>query len=708
MSNTGYRLVLAEKPSVAKSLALVLGANERKDGFLVGGGYIVSWCFGHLVELAHPAAYGEQYKRWAYDTLPILPETWRYTAQSDKKKQLAILRSLMNRADIDSVINACDAGREGELIFRLVYDFCKCSKPIQRLWISSMEDGAIRKGFENLRDGSAYDNLYSAALCRTQADWAMGINATRLFSILYKNTLAVGRVQSPTLAMIVSREAAVLDFVPQLFFIPIIDTGEFTASGEKLNTLEDAEVIRADCYGMDATILSIEKKEKSEAPPKLYDLTTLQRDANRLLGYTAQQTLDYAQTLYEKKLATYPRTDSRFLTEDMADGLPELVNKTAQCLPFIKSPVSVVPALVVNSTKVSDHHALLPTRAVCTLDFDTIPSGERNILTMLIVRLACAVGETHRYESATVLLECAGHTFTTKGKTILQGGWKDIDAAFKGQLNKETADNPAEDDHDDSGCLPLLSERQVFSSAEVSIHEGKTSPPRRYTEDLLLAAMETAGTLPDFEAERKGLGTPATRAGMIEKLVKTGFVERKKKLLVPTPKGTSLIAVLPEDIKSPLLTAEWEQKLKQVEVGELSSVVFMDGIAALVKGLVAAHTAPLPQYASLFAEQSKGTLVGKCPRCGADVTESVKGFFCSSRACKFALWKDARFWSAKGKKLDVKTAAALLSSGSVFFSDLKSERTSKKYAATVLLEDDGQKANYRLDFKHKNDRRKSA
>lgn len=702
------KLVIAEKPSVAKSLAGVLGANERGEGCFFGGGYIVAWCYGHLVELARPAEYGDQYKRWAYDTLPILPDTWRYLPSGDKKQQFDVLRALMKRGDVETIVNACDAGREGELIFRLVYEYCKCSKPIQRLWTSSMEDAAIREGFDKLRDGVAYENLYHAALCRAQVDWVAGINATRLFSILYESTLNVGRVQSPTLAMIVAREMAVQDFTPELLYTPVIEVEGLSAAGDKLKTSEEAENVRVACDGGSATVLSVEKKEKTEVPPKLYDLTSLQRDANRLLGYTAQQTLDYAQAIYEKKLATYPRTDSRFLTGDMAAGLPELVNLTAMRLPFAKVPVPVDPAQVVNDAKVSDHHAILPTSMVRKLDLGTLPTGERNILTMLIVRLACAVGEAHAFETAAAVLECSGFHFTAKGKTVLREGWKAFDSLYRAALKKKGEESDTEDEQDD-GALPELAEGQVLSPVAASVREGKTSPPKRYTEDLLLAAMETAGAedMPD-DTERKGLGTPATRAGIIEKLVRTGFVERKKKLLLPTQKGTNLIAILPEEIKSPLLTAEWEQKLKQVERGELSSEVFMDGIAALVKGFVSAHTAPLPACASLFAERPKGTVLGKCPRCGADVTESGKGFFCSSRACRFALWKDARFWQAKDKKLDKKIAATLLSEGRVFLSDLKSGRTGKTYAATVVLADDGSKVNFKLDFVQKNDGRKSA
>jgi DNA topoisomerase-3 len=690
------KLVICEKPSVAASVAAVLGASERRDGYFEGEGYLVSWCYGHLVELAAPAAYGEQYKRWSLSSLPILPEEWKHTAPEDKKKQLAILRTLAGRADVDILVNACDAGREGELIFRLVYEYCECKKPFKRLWISSMEDAAIRSGFASLKDGSAYDNLYRAALCRARADWLVGINATRLFSCLYGSTLNVGRVQSPTLSLIVSREQAAAAFVPEPFYTPVIDTGAFLASGERLKAADDAEAIRASCDGKDATVLPAEKKEKTEAAPKLYDLTALQRDANRLLGYTAQQTLDYAQALYEKKLLTYPRTDSRYLTEDMAAGLEELVNLTAESLPFISAPPAVIHAgRVTDDSKVSDHHAIIPTAAAAGADRDSLPTGERDILTLAAVRLICAVSEAHRFEAVTVTLECEGRRFTARGRTVLAEGWKAIDAAFRASLKEK----PDEESDADGAALPELTEGQIFSSVTASVKEGKTSPPKRFTEDTLLAAMESAGAedTPD-EAERKGLGTPATRAGVIEKLVRSGFVERKKKNLIPTEKGTNLAAILPEDIKSPLLTAEWEQKLLDIQRGELTDSAFMDGIVSLARELAVSHSAPIPKYADLFASAPRGDTVGVCPRCGAAVTESGKGFFCSSRACRFALWKDSRFWQAKGKALDKKTAAALLTDGRVFFSDLKSEKTGKTYRATIELADDGQRVNYKLLF----------
>jgi DNA topoisomerase-3 len=701
----GYGLIVTEKPSVAQSIAAVLGVNKRGDGHLEGGGWLISWCFGHLVELAPADAYGEQYKRWSYDTLPILPDVWKYKASDSKKKQLDILRSLMNRADVDSIVNACDAGREGELIFRLVYDQCKCRKPVQRLWISSLEDSAVREGFAKLRPGADYDDIYRAALCRAQADYVVGINSTRLFSCLYGTTLSVGRVQSPTLALIVSREEALRSFISEPFYTPEIYCGEFTASGEKLKEPEAAESVRAAADGRDAVVLSIEKQMKNISPPKLYDLTTLQREANRLFGYTAQQTLDYAQSLYEKKLVTYPRTDSRYLTSGMKPGLSTLVSSVAAILPFsIDEDPVINTTAVIKDSDVSDHHAIIPTPAVSGAELSSLPSGERDILHMIAVRLVCAVGSNHSYEAVTAVLECGGNTFTAKGRMIIYDGWKVFDDAFRSTLKNEPDKDTGESDTSDEGRLPELSKGQIFESVTATVKEGKTSPPKRYTEDTLLSAMETAGAedFPD-DAERKGLGTPATRAATIEKLIKSGFVERQKKCLVPTNKGVNLIAVLPEDIKSPLLTAEWEQKLKLVERGELAGSGFMDGIASLTRALVAAHRVPSPEYAALFVDANNfaakhGGIIGACLRCGSEVSESATGFFCSNRACKFAMWKDNRFFGAKGKKLDKKTAAALLTEGRVFFSDLRREKTGKTYAATILLEDTGDRVNFKLDF----------
>lgn len=693
------KLVIAEKPSVAMALAGTLGAKARKDGYLEGSGYLVSWCVGHLVELAQPEAYSEQYAKWRRDDLPILPNAWKYTVSKGKKKQIDILRRLMADQRIVSIVCATDAGREGELIFRLVYEYCKCKKPVQRLWISSMEDSAIYEGFDKLRPGADFDRLYAAALCRAHADWLVGINATRLFSVLYGTTLNVGRVMTPTLALLVQREAEILAFESKPFYVPEIACGGFMASGEKLPDSTQAERIRAVCDGQTATVHSLEKQQKTIQPPKLYDLTTLQRECNRLYGFTAQQTLDYLQSLYEKKLCTYPRTDSQFLTEDMRFATGSLTLWLWQNMPFAGEG-SAVPNLdrVIDNSKVTDHHAVIPTAEITRADLSTLPSGERDVLMLVAARLLCAAAQPHRFEAVTATLDCTGHSFTAKGKTILQGGWKTIEQAFRSTLKSK----PKEGGEAEK-ALPDLKEGQRFAKATVSVREGKTSAPKRYTEDTLLSAMECAGAgdMPE-DAERKGLGTPATRAATIEKLVKAGFVERTKKQLSPSQKGISLIAVLPDVIKSPALTAEWEAMLKQVERGELRSGDFMEGIAGLTRGLIAEHKAPKEEYRTLFSspQGTKREIVGICPRCGGHVIESKQGFFCENRACSFALWRDNRFFAAKKKTLTKTVAAALLKEGRVFMSGLYSEKTGKTYDAVVVLDDTGGKyVNFKLEFK---------
>jgi len=696
------KLLICEKPSVAQSIAAVLNAKQRQDGFLMGGGWIVSWCVGHLVELADAGAYDERFAKWNISDLPILPDEWRFVSRGDKKKQLDILRKLMADKSVDSVICATDAGREGELIFRLVYDYCKCKKPVQRLWISSMEDAAIREGFDRLRPGADYDRLYRAALCRSQADWLVGINATRLFSCLYGATLNVGRVQTPTLALVVQREAEIQSFKVEPFYTPEIGTGDFTASGERLTDPDAAERVRAACDGKAPTVRSVQREKKTAAAPKLYDLTTLQRECNRLFGFTAQQTLDYTQALYEKKLCTYPRTDSRFLTSDMAAGLPALVQAVSAALPFASGQeVPVNAAQVVDDGKVSDHHAIIPTPSMPKANLSALPAGERDVLTLIAVRLLCAVGEKHCFETVAAVLDCESYSFTAKGRTVLRDGWTAVDRAFRAVLKNRPEDEDGEEDKalPDGGRLPELSEGQVFPSVSASVREGKTSPPKRFTEDSLLAAMEAAGSedMPE-DAERKGLGTPATRAGVIEKLVKTGFMDRKKKQLAPAEKGVNLIAILPDTVKSPALTAEWEHKLKRIERGELDDKVFMTDIAAMTLGLVKAHPTPEAEHAGLFAKTPEGEAVGACPRCGGSVYENKKGFCCEHRACGFALWKNSKFFTAKRKELNRKTAAALLTEGRVFIIGLYSEKTGKTYDAAVVLDDTGDFVNFKLEF----------
>ncbi len=562
------------------TLAKVIGATNRYDGYLEGGGYIVSWCVGHLVELSQPESYDEKYSKWRYDDLPILPKEWQYQVSQSTKKQFGILKKLMQRSDIESLVCATDAGREGELIFRLVYNQCRCKKPFERLWISSMEDTAIKEGFEHLRNGTEYDALYEAALCRERADWIVGINATRLFSCLYGQTLNVGRVMTPTLAMVVMRDAAIRGFTPDPFYTVRLQMDGFSSNSERIKDKALADNLAKACVDAgNTTVRKVEKKEKREKAPQLYDLTSLQRDANRQLGYTAQQTLDYTQALYEKKLVTYPRTDSRFLTDDMEGSIPALVRSVQSAFKVSEDyPVEMNVKQVINSSKVSDHHAIIPTKTAICFDISSLPRGEQAVLQLIVRRLICAVSNSSIYSETDILLECGGEIFKTKGKTILDIGWK----RYLGATDKKT-------DEDDSE-LPKLNEGEKLHILSTEVKEGRTSPPKKFTEDLLLQAMETA-SLDEFpdEVERKGIGTPATRAGVIEKLVQKGFIERigdkKTKYLVSTDKGNALITVIPEQIQSPSMTAEWEEKLLAVEHGELDSKEFMNEISEIISTL---------------------------------------------------------------------------------------------------------------------------
>ena len=691
------KLVIAEKPSVAKSIAAVLGANSRKDGYLEGSGFLVSWCVGHLVELAAASAYGENYAKWALADLPILPEHWAYTILPDSRKQFDTLKKLMERPDVASLVCATDAGCEGELIFRLVYEQANCKKPVERLWISSMEDSAIRDGFAHLKPSVDYDRLYEAALCRVQADWLVGINATRLFSILYHRTLNIGRVMTPTLALIVQREAAIDAFKPTSFYTVTVAFPDFTVASERITDKPQAEALQAACLtAAHATVKSVERKEKDEKPPALYDLTTLQREANRLLGFTAQQTLDYLQSLYEKKLATYPRTDSRYLTSDMAGSLPLLVNTTAKAMPFAeKLTIRCNPAQVIDDSKVSDHHAIIPTQSIRETDLSALPAGELALLQLISARLLCAVGQPHAYAETSVVAECAGQEFKAKGRAILNPGWRELDGRYKDTLkNKPEPEKEAK-------ALPVLSEGDILSVVTAAVKEGKTSPPAHFTEDTLLSAMETAGAgeMPE-DAERKGLGTPATRAGILEKLIKVGFVERKKVKkathLMPTHEGVALITVLPDQIQSPSMTAEWEHRLKEIERGGLEPDAFLSEIAAMLTELTGRYEA-VKDAAVLFPSDKES--LGKCPRCGASVVEISKGFVCENRDCGFAIWKENKFFTAKKKKLTKALVTELLSTGRARLTGCYSEKTGKTYDATVVLDDTGGKyVSFKLEF----------
>lgn len=694
------KLVIAEKPSVAKSIAAVLGATDGKNGYQEGNGWRVSWCVGHLAEAAQPDAYNPDWKKWKLADLPLLPEPFSFQIMEKTEDQFAVLKRLLNDNSTELVINACDAGREGELIFRNVYNLSNCSKPMKRLWISSMEDAAIRAGFASLQDSAHYDKLFHSAFCRAEADWLTGINGSRFFSLTFDAKLNVGRVMTPTLALLVQREAEIDAFAPKVFWTVVLDLGGFSAATERLQQREKALTLAESC-GNTATVTSVEQKERSEKAPALYDLTTLQRDANRILGYEAQQTLDYLQSLYEKKLCTYPRTDSRFLTDDMQPVVEKHV-AVAGSVCGAWAPDTVNAGQVCDSSKVSDHHALIPTLAVTPNAVEALPLGEREILRLVSYGLLRAVSPAHRYSETVVCFFCAGTTFKAKGKTVLEPGWKAYDRKPETESGEEKTKKET--------VLPELTVGQALPIRETTVKAGKTSPPKHYTEDTLLAAMEAAGAkdMPE-DAERKGLGTPATRAGVIEKLITTGYVERQKVKkvtnLLPTVSGKALIAVLPQEIQSPQLTAEWEHRLKEIERGELEPEEFLQDIKAMLSGIIRDYK---PNEASrmLFPPRNKKEAVGKCPRCGKDVIEIQKGFVCQDRACGFSIWKASHFFTNKGISPSPELIAALLSLKPVLLRCF-SQKTEKPYLAKITLTDDGKNTDFKMEFpKSKKGRRK--
>ncbi|RHC54929.1 DNA topoisomerase III [Enterocloster bolteae] len=692
-------LVIAEKPSVAQTIAAALGVKNKKDGYMEGGGYLISWCVGHLVQLAEAAAYGEQYKKWSYDSLPILPETWQYDVSKGKEKQFHILKELLHRTDVSEVVNACDAGREGELIFRFVYEVAGCKKPIRRLWISSMEESAIREGFSHLKDGKEYAPLYQSALCRAKADWLIGINATRLFSCLYNRTLNVGRVQTPTLKMLADRDAAISTFKKEKYYHVRLNLSGAEAASGKLSDRSEAEALKKSCEASRAVCTSLVREKKTAAPPKLFDLTSLQREANRIYGYTAKQTLDLAQTLYEKKLLTYPRTDSSYLTDDMGEMAATVISLLCGTLPFMEG-VDFSPeiARVLNSQKVSDHHAIIPTMELAKADLAALPESEKTILTLAGARLCMASAAPHLYEAVTAVFSCAGTDFTARGKTVLMDGWKDLERRYRATLKHK----PDTDDGDNADVtLPELSEGQTFSNPAAKVTEHDTTPPKPYNEASLLSAMERAGNEDtDPDAERKGLGTPATRAAVIEKLVSSGFVERKGKQLIPTKDGNNLVCILPDNLTSPKLTAEWENNLTQIAKGEADPAAFMDGIEAMTRELVQTYSAVLEDKKDLFKAEKPE--IGKCPRCGSPVYEGKKNYYCSDRDCAFVMWKNDRFFEDRKVTFSAKIAAAFLKSGKAKVKGLYSPKTGKTYDGTLVLADTGGKyVNYRVELPKK-------
>ena len=689
------KLIIAEKPSVAQTIAAALGVKEKKDGYIEGNGYVISWCIGHLVQLSEAAAYGEQYKKWSYDSLPILPQEWQYTVAADKGKQFKILKDLMHRADVSEVVNACDAGREGELIFRFVYEMAGCKKPMRRLWISSMEDSAIKEGFSRLKNGEEYDALFASALCRAKADWLIGINATRLFSVLYNHTLNVGRVQTPTLKMLVDRDAAITTFKKEKYYHVRLALSGAEAASERISDKAEADALKTTCEASKAVCTSLVKEKKTAAPPKLFDLTSLQREANRIYGYTAKQTLDLAQALYEKKLLTYPRTDSAFLTDDMGETATGIIKVLCEKLSFMEgADFSPEIAKVLNSKKVSDHHAIIPTMELAKADPDALPESEKNILTLAGARLLFATAAPHIFETVTAVFSCADHEFTAKGKAVIAAGWKDMERLYRVTLKKK----PDSDDENELVLdVPDFSEGQTFENPAAKVTEHATTPPKPHNEASLLSAMERAGNEDtDPDAERRGLGTPATRAAVIEKLVKGGFIERKGKQLLPTKDGTNLVCVLPDSLTSPQLTAAWENNLTQIAKGNADPDTFMQGIETMAQELVKTYASVLGEKQELF--KTEKTELGKCPRCKSPVYEGKKNYYCSNKECGFTMWKNDRFFEERKTAFTPKIAAALLKSGKATVKKLYSPKTGKTYDGTVLLADTGGKyVNYRIE-----------
>ena len=678
------RLVIAEKPSVAMALASVIGARSRRDGFVEGNGYLVSWCVGHLVGLCDAADYDERYRKWNYDDLPIVPEKWKKKILEGTKKQFGILQTLMNRNDVTEVICGTDAGREGELIFRLAYEQAGCRKPVKRLWISSLEEKAIREGFQNLKDGSCYDDLYRSALCRAQADWLVGINASRLFSVLYNKNLKVGRVQTPTLAMIVERNQKVTNFKKEQYFEVHLFCRDLEAVSDRMNSLEEAEQLVKQCQGKRCQITRDEEQTKTVQPPKLYDLTTLQRDANRILGYTAQETLDTAQSLYEEKLITYPRTDSQYLSDDMEQTAEELAELLDGDLDFLELE-DYEPAVdrTLNSSKVSDHHAIIPTSQIRLAGQKALKTKERNILYLIESRFLMATSRAYIYESHKCEVQCEGILFHMLSHRIRQEGFKAIERKmylFFGKKLPEEIHQMAE--------IRLLED---YGPCRAEVQEKWTQPPRQFTEDTLLQAMERAGNEDLAEdTEKKGIGTPATRAGIIEKLISSGFVSRDKKNLVPTNDGNVLITILPDEIKSPAMTAQWEMQLNQIARGEADAGGFLQGIIRMLKELISRYSGVSEKQKEQFSHGTKKESLGSCPRCGRPVYEGQKNFYCSDRKCQFALWKNDRFFESQGKKMDAGTVKKLLAKGKIHYKDLRSQKTGRTYEATVVMADSGE------------------
>ena len=608
-------LIVGEKPSVSRAISAVVGASSAHKGYTKGNGYIVSWCVGHLVGLKYPNDYGNGWdQKWSFSQLPMIPDSWLFHVTDSTKAQYDLLKNLMNKDEVTEIICATDADREGECIFRYVYNMARCRKPVKRLWVSSLEESAIRKALSIMKPMSAYDNLFNAGYARARADWLVGMNGSRLFSVRYGGKLNIGRVQTPTLAMIVQRDAEVNGFIKQKYYTSDLNCGGFILSSARIDDENAADTLVSACDGSTVTISSVKREVKTDKAPKLYDLTTLQREANKGFGYTAQQTLDYTQSLYEGKLVTYPRTDSQYLSDDMAQTALEV---TKLCDSYFGFGIAHTPDIqkVINNSKVSGHHAIIPTSGIATADLSSLPTGEKNILTLIATKLICATAPAHKYDAVKLTGICNGTEFTATGRTVLDMGWK----RFIRQTDKEKPDEKA---------LPAVSEGQTFTVA-ASNGEHFTSPPKPYTEDTLLSAMERAGNEDyDDDTEKKGLGTPATRAATIESLVKNGYVERDGKQLRATDKGKELVTVVPDEVKSAKLTAEWESKLQQIEHGELPETVFMSGIQHFITDMCRKYGSV---DKSVSLSDGGNEPVGKCPKCGADVVKGKFGWYCKGK-----------------------------------------------------------------------------
>ena len=691
-------LVIAEKPSVAQSYAKNLSAYKREDGYLEGESCIVSWCLGHLAEYAQPEEYDPKYEKWQFDDLPILPEVWKLKVSKDKKKQFDVLKGLMNRSDVEYLVNGCDAGREGELIFQRVYDLAGCRKPVKRLWISSMEDAAIQKGFQTMKSEEEYKNLCMAAVCRAQADWLIGMNGTRAYTTRYFKRLVVGRVQTPTLAMLAERQERIEHFQKEAFYKVALTDGKLTVVSENIANEEAADLLAALCNGSTAVVTQMKMEDKKAFPPRLYDLTSLQREANRYFGYTAKRTLDMLQELYEEKLVTYPRTDSQFVTEDMKDSVEELVGKMPVLLPFVDyGQLGHGIKRVINNAKVSDHHAILPTKEAVEKGIADLPADKKNLMMLICQQLVQATGEEYLYEQTDITVKCQEHDFKARGKIPVQMGFKEVEKAFKHLYVKA---EPVEGKEKETSIPAGYEEGMRLFPVKADKTTHYTSPPKPFNEDTLLAAMETAGNKEfDSETEKKGLGTPATRASIIEKLVSSGYAQRKGKQILPSTEGKELVKVMPEYLKSAVMTAEWENQLLMMEKGQITDTQFMGEITSLVRKILEVCREIPEEERRRF--QTEREVIGKCPVCGCDVFEGKQNFYCSNRQCDFALWKENRFLGSMEKNLDKKMARELLDTACTHVKGLYSKKKDMKFDADLLLTLEDGKPRFHLEFPKK-------